>query len=156
MIDFHFYFLQILNRKIMKFYFLVYVLTIGLSACNDSSKNLKSNEEFENVQTDSKQNTTALDEYNANKEPGSDEHQDQTESNYSNSNSKHTKEYYCKWCEDPFGGSGFSVNEQGDIHQGKHAYNDPLMAILMGAGEDEEDNIGDFCSRKCAKEYRDI
>ncbi len=51
----------------------------------------------------------------------------------------------CNWCGRDFEGEGFSITD-GEIRSGR--YYDPVMAELMGGSA--ADNIGDYCSRKCA------
>lgn len=61
------------------------------------------------------------------------------------SSSNSTSIHKCAWCSRGFQGNGFSISG-GEIRIGK--YYDPLMAKMMGATDN--DNVGDYCSRKCA------
>ena len=74
-----------------------------------------------------------------------------TQSNSSNnssssgtSNNSSSKTHKCNWCGRDIQGNGFSISE-GKIRIGK--YYDPIMANMIGGATD---NIGDYCSRKCA------
>jgi len=59
------------------------------------------------------------------------------------SNNSSSKTHKCNWCGRDIQGNGFSISG-GEIRIGK--YYDPFMAKMMGA----TDNVGDYCSRKCA------
>ena len=60
------------------------------------------------------------------------------------SSSKTHTNHKCNWCGKDIQGNGFSISG-GEIRIGK--YYDPIMAKMMfGATE----NVGDYCSRKCA------
>jgi hypothetical protein len=58
-------------------------------------------------------------------------------------NNSSSKTHKCNWCGRDIQGNGFSISG-GEIRIGK--YYDPFMAKMMGA----TDNVGDYCSRKCA------
>ena len=63
------------------------------------------------------------------------------------SNNSSSKTHKCNWCGRDIQGNGFSISG-GEIRIGK--YYDPFMAKMMGA----TDNVGDFCSRKCAFDFQ--
>ena len=60
------------------------------------------------------------------------------------------EKHLCRWCNRQFTGSGFNIDNKGDMRDGSGGFGAIVGSGLLGI---ENTLHGDFCSRQCAREY---